>query len=141
MSLRYLHKILFTQFSNEMNNVTHVWDQIEEIKKILSKPQFERFLYISAFIDEINWTRLNNLNEQANDSSQNKRNFKSIEKYFKGIPEAVTKFVAEFFEKLPNVNEFIKLNLLLYKEPKSIDDEFEKIKTYSDAYTDVFGNL
>ena len=141
MSLRYLYKILFSQFSNEMNSVKHVWDQIEEVKKILSKPQFKRLHYVSKFIDEINWTRLNNLNEQAHDSSQNTRNFKCIEKYFKGIPEAVTKFVAEFFEKLPNVNEFIKLNLLRYKDPKSIDDEFEKIKIYSDAYTDVFGNL
>jgi len=139
MSLRYLYKMLFTQFSNEMKSVTQIWEQIDEVKKILSKPQFKRFTYVSKFIDEINWTGLKNLNDKAHDSSQKERNFKGIEKYFKGIPESVTSFVANFFKGLPNVNEFINLNLLFYKDQNIVDNEFEKIKTYKDAYIAVFG--
>ena len=67
-----------------------------------------------------------------------KRNFKGIVNYFKGIPSLVTSNVAKFFEGLPNVNEFIQLNLLFYKDQKSVDVEFEKIKTYEDAYISVF---
>ena len=138
MSLRYLYKILFARFSGEMKRVTNIWEQIDEVKQILSKPEFKRFKYVWQFIEEINWTQLNNLNEKAHDSSQKTRNFKGIEKYFKGISSLVTSYVANFFEELPNVNEFIRLNLLLYKDPKSVDAEFEKIQTYKDAYIAVF---
>ena len=138
MSLRYLYKILFARFSREMKRVTNIWEQIDEVKQILSKPEFIRFANVSKFIDYINWTGLNNLNEKAHDSSQKKRNFKGIEKYFKGISSLVTSYVANFFEELPNVNEFIRLNLLLYKDPISVDAEFEKIQTYKDAYIAVF---
>ena len=138
MSLRYLYKILFARFSGEMKRVTNIWEQIDEVKQILSKPEFIRFANVSKFIDYINWTGLNNLNEKAHDSSQKTRNFKGIEKYFKGISSLVTSYVANFFEELPNVNEFIRLNLLLYKDPKSVDAEFEKIQTYKDAYIAVF---
>ena len=37
MSLRYLYKMLFTHFSKEMKSVTKIWDQIDEVKRILSK--------------------------------------------------------------------------------------------------------
>ena len=74
MSLRYLYKMLFTHFSKEMKSVTKIWDQIDEVKRILSKPEFKRFTYVSQFIEEINWTQLNNLNEKAHDSTQ-KKNF------------------------------------------------------------------
>ena len=73
MSLRYLYKMLFTHFSKEMKSVTKILDQIDEVKKILSKPEFKRFTYVSQFIEEINWTQLNNLNEKANDSTQKKK--------------------------------------------------------------------
>ena len=138
MSLRYLYKILFARFSGEMKSVTKILEQIDEVKRILSKPEFIRFANVSKFIDYINWTGLNNLNEKAHDSSQKTRNFKGIEKYFKGISSLVTSYVANFFEELPNVNEFIRLNLLLYKDPISVDAEFEKIQTYKDAYIAVF---
>ena len=128
MSLRYLYKILFARFSGEMKRVTNIWEQIDEVKQILSKPEFIRFANVSKFIDYINWTGLNNLNEKAHDSSQKTRNFKGIEKYFKGISSLVTSYVANFFEELPNVNEFIRLNLLLYKDPISVDAELKKFK-------------
>ena len=67
-----------------------------------------------------------------------KKNFKGIVNYFKGISPLVTSNVAKFFEGLPNVNEFIQLNLLFYKDQNSVDVEFEKIKTYEDAYISVF---
>ena len=75
MSLRYPYKILFARFSGEMKRVTNIWEQIDEVKQILSKPEFIRFANVSKFIDYINWTGLNNLNEKAHDSSQKKRNF------------------------------------------------------------------
>jgi len=139
MSLRYLYKILFTQFSDEMKSVTNIWEQIDEIKKILSKPQFKRYDFVSKFIDNINYDGLHNINEKADNLSQKERNFKSIEKYFKNISGDVSSFVAEFFQKLPNINEFIDLNLLFFKDPKTVDKKFEEIKNYSDAYIAVFG--
>ena len=77
MSLRYLYKMLFTHFSKEMKSVTKIWDQIDEVKRILSKPEFKRFSYVWQFIEEINWTQLNNLNEKAHDSTQKKKILKA----------------------------------------------------------------
>ena len=79
MSLRYLYKMLFTHFSKEMKSVTKIWDQIDEVKRILSKPEFKRFSYVWQFIEEINWTQLNNLNEKAHDSTQKKKILKDCQ--------------------------------------------------------------
>ena len=77
MSLRYLYKMLFTHFSKQMKSVTKIWDQIDEVKRILSKPEFKRFKYVWQFIEEINWTQLINLNEKAHDSTQKKEILKA----------------------------------------------------------------
>ena len=47
MSFRYLYKVLYSKFSNQMKDETKIWKQIEEIKNILSSPQFKRFEFIS----------------------------------------------------------------------------------------------
>ena len=138
MSLRYLHKTPPTHSPKETKSATKTRDQTDEAKRTPSKPESKRFTHAPQSTEETNWTQLNNLNEKAHDSTQKKRNFKGIINYFKDISPLVTTNVAKFFEGLPNVNEFIQLNLLFYKDQKSVDVEVEKIKTYEDAYISVF---
>ena len=66
-----------------MQDVTKIWLQIEEVQKILSKPQFKRYEFISKFIEVIDFDRLAHFNHTTHDySSQQKRNFTNIKKYF-----------------------------------------------------------
>ena len=80
MSLRYIYKVLYSKFSNKMQYVTKIWEQIREIEKILSKPEFQRYSFISKFINVINFTKLVNLNNVTHDSNQT-RNFENIKKF------------------------------------------------------------
>ena len=47
--------------------------------------------------------------------------------------------ISSFFEKLPNINKFINLNLLFYRDPVKVDEEFQKDDlTYLEIYKTVF---
>ena len=138
LSFRYLYKVLKTKFPDEMNNVTKIWEQIAEVKKILSKPQFKRYDFISKFIDVISFDNLAQFNHITHDSTQKKRNFRSIEKYLQCRTAQDLEKVSEFFERLPFIDEFINLNLLFYTKPNIVDNEFEKLTSYSSIYNKVF---
>ena len=81
MSFRYLYKILYSKFPDNMDNVSKIWQQIMQVKIILSKPQFKEYEFITKFIDVIVFNKLDPLNKLTHDSSQAKRNFSSIKKF------------------------------------------------------------
>ena len=78
MSFRYLYKILYSKFPNNMENVTKIWLQIMQVKKILSEPQFKEYEFISKFIEFNDFNKLDPLNKMTHDSSLAKRNFSNI---------------------------------------------------------------
>ena len=135
---RYLYKVLFSKYPNEMRIETKIWNQIDEVQKMLSKPQFKRFQFISEFLDILQFHNLEHFNHAAHDSSQDKRNFGNIKKYFQEYSQKDLKPVVEFFEQLPHIDKFINLNLLLFKEPEKIDEKFQENITYAEIYSKVF---
>lgn len=138
MSFRYLYKVLFSKYPNDMRIETKVWNQIDEVQKMLSKPQFKRFQFISEFLDILQFHNLEHFNHAAHDSSQDKRNFGNIKKYFQEYSQKDLNPVVEFFEQLPRIDKFINLNLLLFKEPEKIDEKFQENITYAEIYSKVF---
>ena len=138
MSFRYLYKVLFSKYPNDMRIETKVWNQIDEVQKMLSKPQFKRFQFISEFLDILQFHNLEHFNHAAHDSSQDKRNFGNIKKYFQEYSQKDLNPVVEFFEQLPHIDKFINLNLLLFKEPEKIDEKFQENITYDEIYSKVF---
>ena len=52
-----------------MQDVTKIWLQIAEVNKILSKPQFKRYEFISKFIEVIDFDKLAHFNHATHDSS------------------------------------------------------------------------
>ena len=138
MSFRYLYKVLFSKYPNDMRIETKVWNQIDEVQKMLSKPQFKRFQFISEFLDILQFHNLEHFNHAAHDSSQDKRNFGNIKKYFQEYSQKDLNPVVEFFEQLPHIDKFINLNLLLFKEPEKIDEKFQENITYAEIYSKVF---
>ena len=138
MSLRYLYKVLYSKYGNEMAKVTKILDQINEVAKILSKPEFKKFEFISKFIQVIDFDRLVLLNHVAHDSTKDNRNFSDIKKYLQTYSNEDLEYVSKFLKELPFINYFINLNLMFYHAPEKIDQEFQKKKTYSEIYAEVF---
>ena len=138
MYLRYLYKLLISKFPNEVKPVAKIWEQIEEIKKLLSKPEFKDFDLIPEFINTITFDKLAHFNHIANDSTKTKRNFKSIKKYMRVNENYDSEKIISFFENLPNINKFINLNLLFYRDQVKVDEEFQKDLTYLEIYKAVF---
>jgi len=138
MSIRYLYKLLRSKFPNEVNLVDKVWEQIEEVKRLLSKPEFKDFDFIPEFINTITFDKLAHFNHIAHDSTKKQRDFKTIKKYMQVYADNDLEKVTNFFEKLPHINEFINLNLLFYRDPVKVDEEFQKGFTYLDIYKNVF---
>ena len=139
MSFRYLYKILYSKFPNDMENVTKIWDQIMQVNKILSEPQFQKYKFITKFIEVVDFNKLDPLNHATHDSSQAKRNFSSIKKFLQSYSDDDLEVVSNFFENLPFINEFISLNLKYFFKPSKVDEEFQKSMTYSEIYAKVFG--
>jgi len=138
MFLRYLYKLLLSKFPNEVKLVTKLWEQIEEIKKLLSKPEFNDFNFITEFINTIIFDKLAYFNYIERDSTKSKRNFKSIKKYMRVNENYDIEKISSFFENLPNINKFINLNLLFYRDQAKVDEEFQKDLTYLEIYKAVF---
>ena len=141
MCFKYLYLILKSNFK-EMKEVNQFWDEIKEIKKILSMDKFKKFNYIDKFINDLDFTGLNPLNTAAHDSSVQYRKIEDIKKYL--IENASTDYdkVVNFFESLPHVYEFIDLFIMFHKNHSDAELEFEtkKIK-FSEVYNQIFGNL
>ena len=58
LSIRYLYKVFLSKFPSEVNFTEKIWEQIDEVKKILSKPEFKDFCFIPEFIDMITFDKL-----------------------------------------------------------------------------------
>ena len=138
MSFRYLYKILYSKFPNNMENVSKIWQQIMQVKIILSKPQFKEYEFITKFIDVIDFNKLDPLNKMIHDSSQTKRNFSNIKKFLQPYSDEDLQVVSNYFENLPLVDKFISLSLKFFLRPDKVDEEFQKNMTYSEIYDKVF---
>ena len=138
MSFRYLYKILYSKFPDNMDNVSKIWQQIMQVKIILSKPQFKEYEFITKFIDVIDFNKLDPLNKMTHDSSQTKRNFSNIKKFLQPYSDEDLQVVSNYFENLPLVDKFISLSLKFFLRPNKVDEEFQKNMTYSEIYDKVF---
>ena len=79
MSFRYLYNILYSKFP-QVQYFTNFWEQINEIKRIFSLPEFIKYNYIVSFIDNIQFYQLDSLNKAAHDPTS-KKNLYDIKKY------------------------------------------------------------
>ena len=137
MCFRYLYKVLCSKFkpSDYKNNF---WEQLDYIKAILSKEEFSKYDYILDFIEDIQFTKLTPLNTVAHDFSQKNRKIDDIKKYLQSYSNKDLDKVVNFFKDLPEIDEFININLINYFNHKRADIEFEKKKKFLDVYKKIF---
>ena len=102
LCIKNLYKILSSKFK-EMKEVNSSWEEIEEIKKILSQDEFKQFQYINDFIDDIDFIGLNPLNTITHNSSLKKGKIEDNKKYLDNNFIMNYNKVVQFFKKLPNI--------------------------------------
>ena len=102
LCIKNLYKILSSKFK-EMKEVNSSWEEIEEIKRILSQDEFKQFQYINDFIDDIDFIGLNPLNTTTHNSSLKKGKIEDRKKYLDNNFIMNYNKVVQFFKKLPNI--------------------------------------
>ena len=139
MSYRYLYNILYYGLTPNKKYQKNFWEQLSEIKNILSETKFKQYNYLLAFIDDIEFGVVSQLNSEAH--SPNKyRKIENINKYLQKSCKADLQKVVDFFKSMPNINDFIDLNILYFHNPKKADSEFRKNNDYNIIYNKLFGN-
>ena len=139
MSLRYLYNVLYYRLTPQNEYKRTFWEQLNEIKMILSHPKFKQFNYLLTFINDIQFGVTNHLNSEAH-SENKQRKIENINKYLQNFCNANLELVVDFFKSMPNINEFIDLNILYFHNPKKADTEFRKNNNYEIIYNKLFGN-
>lgn len=125
MSYRYLYNVLYYRLTPEKEYKKKFREKLSEIKKILSESKFRRFKYLLDFINDIEFEVVNQLNSEAH--SENKhRKIENISKYLQSSCKANLQMVVDFFKSMPNINDFIDLNILYYHNPQKAENEFKK---------------
>ena len=137
MSYRYLYNILYYGLTPNKKYQKNFWEQLSEIKNILSETKFKQYNYLLAFIDDIEFGVVSQLNSEAH--SPNKyRKIENINKYLQKSCKADLQKVVDFFKSMPNINDFIDLNILYYHNPQKAESEFKQNNNYDEIYKQLF---
>ena len=96
LSIRYLYKVFLSKFPSEVNFTEKIWEQIDEVKKILSKPEFKDFCFIPEFIDMITFDKLAHFNHIAHDSTKKKEILKILKNTCRNIQTLIWKKLLPF---------------------------------------------
>ena len=102
MSFKYLYNILRTKFNTEPE-ANNFRDQSQQIKKILSREEYSKYKYLARFIEDIEFTKLYDLNTAAHNSDIEERKLSNIKKYMQNISDTALNEVVDFFGDLPMV--------------------------------------
>ena len=97
MSYRYLYNILYYGLTPNKKYQKNFWEQLSEIKNILSETKFKQYNYLLAFIDDIEFGVVSQLNSEAH--SPNKyRKIENINKYYKNHVRPISKRLLIFLK-------------------------------------------
>ena len=136
ISMIYLYNILHNQFNSSRKKKDMYSDKLDEMLEILKDKRFKKFSFLETFIKDIRFGVIQTLNVEAH--SIRKRNLENITKYLQSTCNARLSDVVTFLKKLPNLDLFIELNLIYFKNPAKAEEIFLKIQSYEIAYQEAF---
>ena len=136
MSIKYLYNALQKYRQNE-KIVSYYWDKVREIEDILKRKDFDSYIFLRNFIEDLLFGVTNNLNNQAH-VIKSERKLEHIEKYMKGDCKADLSKVVEFFQRFPKIQLFFELNMKKFMQPEEIEKIFTGEVNYDDAYKIIF---
>lgn len=135
-SMTYLYNILHYKFNSSERKKDKYSDKLNEMLKILEDKKPRKFKLLKSFIEDIQFGVIRKLNEEAHPVK--KRNLEDITKYLQSSCNTTLREVVEFLKKLPNLDLFIELNVLYFKNPAKAEDLFLEKQSYEKAYKDAF---
>ena len=100
MSFKYLYNILRTKFNTEPE-ANNFWGQTQQIKKILSREESSKYKLLVRFIEDIEFTKLYDLNTATHNSDIEERKLSDINKLMQNISDTDLNKVVDFFNNLP----------------------------------------
>ena len=136
LSMTYLYNILHYKFNSSEGKKDKYSDKLNEMLKILEDKKPRKFNLLKSFIKDIQFGVISKLNEEAHPVK--KRNLEDIAKYLQSSCNTKLTEVVEFLKKLPNLDLFIELNVLYFKNPAKAEDLFLGKQSYEKAYKDAF---
>ena len=136
LSMTYLYNILHYKFNSSEGKKDKYSDKLNEMLKILEDKKPRKFNLLKSFIEDIQFGVINKLNEEAHPVK--KRNLEDITKYLQSSCNTSLREVVEFLKKLPNLDLFIELNVLYFKNPAKAENLFLEKQSYEKAYKDAF---
>lgn len=135
-SMTYLYNILHYKFNSSEGKKDKYSDKLNEMLRILDAKKPRKFNLLKTFIEDIQFGVIRKLNEEAHPVK--KRNLEDIAKYLQSSCNSNLREVVEFLKKLPNLDLFIELNVLYFKNPAKAEDLFLEKQSYEMAYKDAF---
>lgn len=135
-SMTYLYNILHYKFNSSEEKKDKYSDKLNEMLKILEDKKPRKFNLLKSFIEDIQFGVINKLNKEAHPVK--KRNLEDITKYLQSSCNTRLMEVVEFLQKLPNLDLFIELNVVYFKNPAKAEDLFLEKQSYEKAYKDAF---
>lgn len=136
ISMIYLYNILHNKFNSSVRKMDRYFDKLDEMLEILKDKSFEKFSFLGDFIKDIRFGVIQELNIEAHPIKT--RNLENITKYLKGTCNAKLPDLVTFLKKLPNLDLFIELNLIYFKNPAKAEEIFLKSQSYEGAYQKAF---
>ena len=137
MSFKYLYNLFYSKYQ-DLKYVNNFWEQINQIENILKKPEFVKFEFILRFINDIKFTKLISLNKAVHDPKVKRIKFEDIRKYLQIHSNDDLNKVVEFFKNLPNIAEYININLMYYFNPEKAEEESRKIINFPETFDKIF---
>lgn len=136
LTIQYLYNVLHNKFNPTKKKEKEYRSQINEIKSILNRDEFNKYQYLKDYLDDIDFGIINNLNLETH-SKKKEREISHIEKIQEFCNSDVSK-VIEFFKKFPEIDLFINLHLTYFVDPETAEKRFGEKVQYSDAYDIIF---
>jgi hypothetical protein len=136
LSMTYLYNILHYKFNSSEGKKDKYSDKLNEMLKILEDKKPRKYNLLKSFIKDIQFGVISKLNEEAHPVK--KRNLEDITKYLQSSCNTSLREVVEFLKKLPNLDLFIELNVLYFKNPAKAENLFLEKQSYEKAYKDAF---
>ncbi len=84
------------------------------------------------------FTQLTDLNKAAHHSEGKKRKFSDIKKYMQYTSNDDLNKVVEFFNTLPNIDDFIQLHLSHFFNPWKAEEKFKTLVDYNKLFNELF---
>ena len=131
-SIKYIYRMFFQKNINTGEFKNNIYEEIKELKLILSDPKFSKFDYLLTFIEAVQSFDLASLNITAPHIVKN-RNFDLIAVYVDNKKPYLKK-VVDFLKKLPKLTEYINLEIKHYFSKENLDKEIQKNYDFGAIY-------